>query len=78
MNETIYIYLLNEGTDVWRPVVAERVTSTTFRIPILTQIPEEEEWMFKPGEIVCCEIRKLSVASVLLLLRRQKQQKRFR
>lgn len=73
MTETIHIYLLNEGTDVWKPVAAERVSSTTFRIPSSAQIPEEEEWMFIPGDVVCCEIRKLSGGECLVATRNANQ-----
>lgn len=48
--ETIHIPLLNEGTEVWRPVVAERSPGGTFRI--LGEVPDDEEWAYKPGDIV--------------------------
>jgi hypothetical protein len=49
-SETIHIRLLGEGTEVWRPVAAERIHDGTFRI--LGEMPDNEEWAFKPGEIV--------------------------
>lgn len=49
-SETIYIPLLGEGTPVWKPVVAERLLDGTFRI--LGEMPDDEEWAFKPGELV--------------------------
>ena len=49
-SETIYIPLLGEGTPVWRPVAAERLLDGTFRI--LGEMADDEEWAFKPGELV--------------------------
>ena len=49
---TIYVALLNEGTDCWRPVRAEVVSEGLFRIT--DSQPEDEEWEFRPGEIVRC------------------------
>ncbi len=55
MNQTIYVKLLNEGVDVWRPVVAENVADAiSFLIlPSPTNVvPSGEEWEFKPGSRV--------------------------
>ena len=49
-SETIHIPLLGEGTPVWRPVPAEQLLDGTFRI--LGEVPDDEEWAFKPGELV--------------------------
>jgi hypothetical protein len=48
--ETIHIPLLEEGTNVWRPASAERLSESIFRI--LGPIPEGESWAFGPGEQV--------------------------
>ena len=50
---TIYIELLNEGVDVWRPVMATPLTSGTYRVE--GEVPEGEEWAFNPGAVVRCE-----------------------
>ncbi len=50
---TIYVSLLNEGTDCWRPVTAEHVSEDLFRIA--DSQPEDEEWQFKPGQVVLCQ-----------------------
>jgi hypothetical protein len=47
---TIFMPLLNEGTDVWRPVNAERLGPDTFQV--IGPEPDHEEWMFTPGTIV--------------------------
>jgi hypothetical protein len=48
--ETIYVSLLDEGTDAFRPVVAERIKDGTFLIQ--GNIPSDERWAFRPGERV--------------------------
>lgn len=62
MNGPVYVYvpLLDEGTDVWRPVLAERVAPGLFRLN--GPIPEGELWQFQPGEVVRCENRRFSTA----------------
>ena len=55
---TIYMPLLNEGTDVWRPVEATHLEADSFRVE--GPVPEDEEWMFAPGSLVRCELRTLS------------------
>jgi hypothetical protein len=47
---TLYMLLLNEGTDVWRPISAESVGAGTFRI--LGPLPNDEVWQFLPGSVV--------------------------
>lgn len=52
MAQTIYMPLIDEGTDVWRPVQAEPVEGGLFRV--LGEVPEEEIWEFPPGTVVRC------------------------
>jgi len=49
----IYVALLEEGTDVWRPVMAKQITDKSFLI--LGEVPAEESWEFAPGSQVRCE-----------------------
>ncbi len=49
---TIYVALLDEGTDCWRPVTAEHISADLFRIADTP--PEDEQWEFQPGQIVRC------------------------
>ena len=58
LSETIYIPLLNEGTTVWRPVAAEPLPDGTFRI--VAEMPDDEEWAFKPGEVVAVTLHTIS------------------
>jgi hypothetical protein len=47
---TIYMPLLNEGTDVWRPVEAEVFPDGRYKV--LGSVPDDEEWAFAPGSVV--------------------------
>jgi hypothetical protein len=53
MKTKIFVYMLNEGTDVWRPVEAEK-ENEFFRILTVRDI-EDEEWEFNTGDLVRCE-----------------------
>lgn len=54
---TIYVYLLDEGVQVWRPVEAEPV-GDAFRI--VGGCPDGERWEFQPGDVVRCARRMLT------------------
>lgn len=54
--ETIYVRLLDEGVDVWRPVQATRVSAATYRLSE-APVPEDEAWSFQPGDTVVAEYR---------------------
>ena len=47
---TVYVALLNEGTTVWRPAVAQKVGDAAYRL--VGPISEGEEWEWLPGEVV--------------------------
>ena len=64
--ETIYVYLLDEGTDVWRPVEAEQIAGDRYRITGTNLDPDDERWQFQTGDIVRCERRKLSGGECLV------------
>jgi hypothetical protein len=48
----IYVALLDEGVDVWRPVQAEDLGNGVFRL--VGPIPEGEVWAFQPGDTIRC------------------------
>lgn len=57
---SVYVSLLNEGTDVWRPVSAIRVAADTYVLLRPSDYdPEDEDWEFLPGEVVVCEVREM-------------------
>jgi hypothetical protein len=54
----LFVYLLAEGTDVWRPTEAVSVGDGLFKIlPTPEYDPEDEVWEFPPGSVVRCETR---------------------
>jgi len=67
---TIYVYLLDEGTDVWRPVAAEELRDGVYRIISENPDPDDERWEFPPGSVVRCEDRQLSDGRFLVAVAR--------
>jgi hypothetical protein len=63
---TVHVRLLDEGTEVWRPTMAERLPDGTYR---LAPTPEydvtTETWEFPPGTIVVCSQHRLAEGTVL-------------
>lgn len=51
---TVHVRLLGEGIDVWRPVAAERLGESTYRLSE-TLRPTDEVWSFSPGDVVVVE-----------------------
>ena len=54
----IYVELLDEGVEAWRPVAAIPEEGGIYRLP--DEQDEDEAWAFPPGSRVRCETRKLS------------------
>ncbi len=53
MSEVIYMPLRDEGTDCWRPVHADLVSSATYEIAVDVE-PGDERWLFPPPCRVRC------------------------
>jgi len=51
----VFVELLNEGTQVWRPRDAIELRPNVFVILSANTDAQQEEWRFKPGEIVSCQ-----------------------
>ncbi len=67
---TIYIRLLDEGTEVFRPTSGERVGNALFKVlPTSNYNPQDEKWEFVPGSLVECEKRKLEGEEVLVAVK---------
>jgi hypothetical protein len=56
--ETIYMYLLDEGTPVWRPVQAETLGDNLYRV--IGPVPDDEVWEFPPGSTVRGQMKTFS------------------
>ena len=57
---TIYVPLLDEGVDVWRPVTAKELPDGLHEIVSVNTHPSDEKWAFPTGSRVRCEPRSLS------------------
>jgi len=65
----IYVKLLNEGTDVWRPVEAKEIKEDLFEIlPAPVYRASDERWEFPPGSVVGGEMRVLSGGEVVVAI----------
>jgi hypothetical protein len=58
---TIYVYLLDEAVDVWRPASAEHLRDDIYRI-VSGPSDDTERWEFGPGDIVRCRDQDFSGA----------------
>jgi hypothetical protein len=57
----VYVRLLDEGTDVWRPVRASVLPDGTFRLLEPDGYdPKTEKWEFPPSTKVRCVTRKFA------------------
>lgn len=61
---SIYMPLVNEGTDVFRPVDATYIRVSVYRIE--GEMPPGEEWIYLPGTAVQCERKELSTGEALV------------
>lgn len=61
----IYVALVDEGVDVWKPVIAEHLNRNVYQILDQPYDREAESWQFEPGEIVLCEMIKSSEGLIL-------------
>lgn len=58
--EEIYVYLLDEGTDMWRPAQALRLNDGVYCLLWTPSYdPEDERWEFVPGTVVRGQVRTL-------------------
>lgn len=55
--QTIYMPLLNEGVDVWRPVQAVKRSNGYYEVTSKNDNPDDEIWAYKTGDIVSCELK---------------------
>ena len=65
----IYVALLGEGVDVWRPLQAIHEQGDLYRIVSPNPDPEDERWQFLSGEIVLCERHTFAGGEIVLVAR---------
>lgn len=66
----IYVALLGEGVDVWRPIKAELVQGDTYRIVSQPYDRTLETWQFEPGERVICKLVDSNERRILAAVKR--------
>jgi hypothetical protein len=62
----IFVLLLDEGVDVWRPVQAEHCGGNVYKIVEQTYDSEMEKWEFEPGDFVECKTLDLNEGPALV------------
>ncbi len=67
---TIYVALIDEAVDAWRPVLAEHVEGHKYRIVEQTHDEAIERWEFVPGDRVECEVVESDDGHILAARRR--------
>jgi len=70
MTETIYLRLIDEGVDVWRPVRATYLNGDVYRIDEQPYDREDEQWEFGPGDTVECRVVTLDEGPALVAIKK--------
>ncbi len=65
---TLYMPLLDEGVEVWRPVQAEALPNGLYLVH--GPMSDDELWQFQPGSIVGATLRQLSEGVRLVAIAR--------
>jgi len=67
--KNIFIRLMDEGTDVFRPVSATKISDDVYEIDESNSYdPKDEVWEFLPGTLVKVESRLLSGQAELVAI----------
>jgi hypothetical protein len=67
----IYVLLLNESTQVWRPVEALKLGKNLFQIISPNPEPDIEKWQFIKGDKVLCDKKTFSDGKTGLVARKK-------
>lgn len=65
----IFVRLLDEKVDVWRPVCALRKADNIFEIMAQEYDQRAEKWEFEPGDQVACEFISSSTGRIFAAVR---------
>jgi len=68
--DQIFVRLIDELVDVWRPVRAERLDDDRYRIVEQQYDRDTERWQFEPGDRVVCELIDSSEGTFIAAVRR--------
>lgn len=67
----VFVEMLGEAVDVWRPVEAAHVDQDWYQITSAKPDPTEE-WAFETGDVVRCEWQQRSGGWVLVAVERRR------
>jgi hypothetical protein len=65
----IFVSLLDEAVDVWRPVQAELLYEDVYRIVEQPYDRQVESWQFQPGDLVVCDLVDTSEGEIVAAVR---------
>jgi len=66
-DDIVFVRLLDEGTSVYRPTRAARISDQVYRLEASPNYdPEDETWEFPPGSTVRCERKRINDDIVLV------------
>lgn len=69
MTVEIFVSLLDEAVDVWRPVQAELLYEDVYRIVEQPYDRQVESWQFQPGDLVVCDLVDTSEGEIVAAVR---------
>lgn len=61
----IYVAMVDEGVDVWRPVEARHINGNIYQITEQNDASDLEKWRFNYGETVACKMITVSEGRIL-------------
>ena len=67
MQTIAYMPLIDEGTDVWRPVTVRNLGAEKYEV--IGPMPDGEVWAFTPGTLVRLTLKVLSEGETLVVER---------
>ena len=69
-NNIVYVLVLEEATNVFRPVPAIKIRRNIYKLEGFDIYnPSDETWEFKPGTIVLAEMKELEGEKVLVAIK---------
>lgn len=68
-SEQIYVGMLDENVDVWRPVQATRLDRNVYRIDEQQYDRDIETWQFEPGDTVTCGLIESNEGRILAAIK---------
>lgn len=71
--EIIYVPMINEGIEVWRPMWADNIKDNVYKLKSFSNYdPTDEVLKFNSGDLVVCEKQKKSEGQILVAVSKKK------